>query len=312
MGQGNRIEWLDIAKGIVIILMIVGHSGFVGPNGIQYVVGNFIFAFHMPFFFLASGLTTSWSSWNDFLTKKVRGLLFPFFYYSVIILLLNCCFLQDEPKTYLFSWLQYGWLGYALWFVPVLFISLITCRILKGINKKFWRIVAMIILLFTGYTLRHYHVFFPWNMSTVPYATCLIYIGSIMPMYIKQVDIMYRKWYLYPMLFILTLIICYFFRMDMAWNKCYPVVILTIGALSGSALICMISKSIETRFITIRKIMIRIGQETFFIMAFSQVIMCIFNQYFELHFVLRYLLLVVLLIVGIYLKNRIIHISFIH
>lgn len=46
----KRFDWVDIAKGIAILLMILGHSSL--PNMIQ----NWIYSFHMPFFFFISGV----------------------------------------------------------------------------------------------------------------------------------------------------------------------------------------------------------------------------------------------------------------
>ena len=51
--KGKRIEWIDVSKGITIILMMIGHYV---PYGSQ--VRNFIFAFHMPLFFILSGYCT--------------------------------------------------------------------------------------------------------------------------------------------------------------------------------------------------------------------------------------------------------------
>jgi len=51
----ERIEWLDIAKCITIILMVVGHTT------IPKILSNFIWAFHMPLFFIASGMTTNFN-----------------------------------------------------------------------------------------------------------------------------------------------------------------------------------------------------------------------------------------------------------
>ncbi len=44
----KRIEWVDIARGIGIILVILGHIG-IGK------VGKFIYSFHIPLFFFLSG-----------------------------------------------------------------------------------------------------------------------------------------------------------------------------------------------------------------------------------------------------------------
>jgi uncharacterized membrane protein YcfT len=43
-GQGTRIDWIDIAKGYGILLVILGHLD-VGK------IGTWIYTFHMPLFF---------------------------------------------------------------------------------------------------------------------------------------------------------------------------------------------------------------------------------------------------------------------
>lgn len=77
--KDNRIEWVDFAKGIAILLVIIGHSvsgGFFGN-----LARGLIFSFHMPLFFLLSSLTSKWSSttqeWIKRLKKSCIHLLIP-------------------------------------------------------------------------------------------------------------------------------------------------------------------------------------------------------------------------------------------
>ena len=60
----NRLEWIDIAKGVGIILVVVGHTGrglsavyFPDGTGFLQSMDKAIYAFHMPLFFLLSGIT---------------------------------------------------------------------------------------------------------------------------------------------------------------------------------------------------------------------------------------------------------------
>ena len=59
----TRIEWIDLAKGVGIILVVVGHAGrglqnagLADPRGVLPVLDQAIYAFHMPLFFLLSGV----------------------------------------------------------------------------------------------------------------------------------------------------------------------------------------------------------------------------------------------------------------
>jgi len=52
----NRIDYLDIAKGIGIILVYIGHC-YIGER--TQTLSNviyWIYSFHMPFFFFVSGM----------------------------------------------------------------------------------------------------------------------------------------------------------------------------------------------------------------------------------------------------------------
>ena len=80
-GVSRRLEWMDVAKGIAIILMVVGHTS------IPKSLSDFIWTFHMPLFFIASGWLTSWNknTAQSFIRNKSKNLLLPFFSYSMIV-----------------------------------------------------------------------------------------------------------------------------------------------------------------------------------------------------------------------------------
>lgn len=75
ISKRQRIDWIDVVKGIAIILMIVGHTKC--PKTLNHI----IFSFHMPLFFVLSGLTfTPAKDWKSLLRKTWRsfcGLLLP-------------------------------------------------------------------------------------------------------------------------------------------------------------------------------------------------------------------------------------------
>lgn len=87
----TRIHWIDIAKGIGIILVSFGHI----RNGDEQSVWlpaldtpiNFIYLFHMPLFFFLGGLTfSSRRSFPDFLKRKAQTLLIPYYVFSLYFL----------------------------------------------------------------------------------------------------------------------------------------------------------------------------------------------------------------------------------
>ncbi len=65
-----RIKWIDIAKGIAIILVIIGHTTDVDSTR------GLIFSFHMPLFFMASAFTMKYSdSIKMFFKKNIKSIL---------------------------------------------------------------------------------------------------------------------------------------------------------------------------------------------------------------------------------------------
>lgn len=85
----NRDSSLDVAKGLLIILMVVGHSGC--PEYLNKV----IYLFHMPAFFFISGMLLNdkyFSDCKSFLLRKIKGIYLPFVKWSILFLALHNVF----------------------------------------------------------------------------------------------------------------------------------------------------------------------------------------------------------------------------
>ena len=109
--ENNRIELtdrdlcIDILKGLGIILMVAGHCG--AP------FTNFIYLFHMPIFFLASGYFYKASNSEDFhsvlkfLKKKIISLWFSYVIWTTCFTLLNNFFIKVNIYTNAPIFLEY-------------------------------------------------------------------------------------------------------------------------------------------------------------------------------------------------------------
>ena len=82
----KRIEWVDISKGIAIILMIIGHSG------IPHFLNNWIYSFHMPFFFFISGVLSKQVNQIGYVSNNI------ILKYSMLII---CLYIICITKNYL-------------------------------------------------------------------------------------------------------------------------------------------------------------------------------------------------------------------
>ncbi len=71
--SSKRIAWVDIAKGIAIILVITGHT-----IGYDSALRPLIFMFHMPLFFIMAGYTFKPKSMKAALISSAKRLLIPY------------------------------------------------------------------------------------------------------------------------------------------------------------------------------------------------------------------------------------------
>lgn len=296
MSQIIRTRWLDIAKGITIILMVLGHTS------IPEFVSRFIWAFHMPLFFIASGWTTNWGqkSMLEFTCHKFRTIMVPFFVYSAIVLSIEQIVFGGAIFQ---NWLEKGWQGNALWFIPVLFLSSILGRLIYLMNNRYFRYSLMVVLVIIGASLRYFKIELPWTLYSVPYACFLMMLGTELRQ--LQSYISTSRWWLLTGSFVVTVVISHFWKMDMAWNNILPVLPLTIGAIAGTMMLFSLSAYIEKYSVRATKWLSKIGQETFVVVAFSQIIIMLMLQYTSWSSIIRYPILAVSLVLIAGVKNGI-------
>ena len=146
--MNKRIRWIDIAKGILILLVIIGHCE-VG-SCVKYV----IYSFHMGAFFFLSGLT--FSAKNNpkvFVTKKVKSLLLPYCFFSVLLtaynfakhIVFSSAFnLKDAIMSFFVPISgKYESSVYGLWFLPCIFLTeLLLYSIIRFYSKN--KVVSVI------------------------------------------------------------------------------------------------------------------------------------------------------------------------
>ena len=113
----KRIGYIDIAKGIAIIFIVVGHMGLVyssavSAGGMPPEMVKFAFTFHLPVFFLASGyfFPEDRSLSIPFLKKDAKALLIPYVLSALAIIVL-CTIAApllygDDPVSTAKTWIK--------------------------------------------------------------------------------------------------------------------------------------------------------------------------------------------------------------
>ena len=102
--EKRRIQYIDIAKGIAMICIVLGHLG--NPQ-----INRVVFTFHVPVFFFITGYFINTSlSVKDFIKNKTRTLLCPYIFTCLAIIILATLEYQvfmgsaDRPCACHFRW----------------------------------------------------------------------------------------------------------------------------------------------------------------------------------------------------------------
>lgn len=179
----GRITWIDAAKGLGIILIVLGHLASVEQPSAFYV---YIYAFHVPQFFFISGLTLKPGNkpFGAMLGDKVRTLLVPYFCYALLgyafylagYLAAKAAGLSIEQFNY-GPWrplwgVLHGTLGEGrlvntpLWFVLALFCAFVVGWAINTWIRPLILRWAIVLLLGTAGILVSRHAILPWSLSS--------------------------------------------------------------------------------------------------------------------------------------------------
>lgn len=174
----QRIDSIDIARGIAMLLVIIQHCG---------AYSQFLLSFHMPLFFMVSGMVVMGEKPRNSILQEVykntKRLLIPQLTLGLcecVFLVLSTFYLEHE-----FRMLELNQIVTAIlrwWFLLVLF----QCRILIWFIKKYvfgtrsCEIIVFIVLaalsLFVYYSPGHFRIL-PLYMNLVPLCLMFILIG---------------------------------------------------------------------------------------------------------------------------------------
>ena len=200
-----RDHSIDIAKGIAIILVLLGHIS-ITPKGLTI----WLYSFHIPLFFLCSGMVLSIeknpSIWL-FFKKKAKSLIWPYFTLGISLWLLQNIFLIIHNSTFetkeVVDWnichillklllgyrLHYHY--YTLWFVCVLFVGeLITYVFLRYIYKGPTHAIPVIGigLIFIQWVVFKGIKGFFWSLDLLPCGIAFLLIGYYLRIVKKELS----------------------------------------------------------------------------------------------------------------------------
>lgn len=209
----HRIVLLDIAKGIGILLVFLGHS--LSCSGKQGEMRTVLQSFHMPLFLFVSGIAFSLKKainlcFREIAFKIFKGLFFPFLFFTIVGFV-TLPFLPDAiPITLgkLKSWIVLFLRGISfsngpLWFLPALAACQMFAWFLIYISKKsriislrivsiYLSIITLLLYIIGCFIIvsggKRFVKYIPFYCAVLPFCFIYFYMGMLFSQRVTEND----------------------------------------------------------------------------------------------------------------------------
>jgi len=199
--MNQRLDFVDIAKGIGLILVVCSHSDAFGL--MWYMMDMCI-----PIFFFCSGYTFKMKgTFKESMFKKFRRLFVPYLFFNLVMFCLFCHFSIRELFGILYSRYSLYPLdvtpnikfftsgNYPLWFLTSMIVSYFLFYLLVYFEK--FRHSLMLLYALLVVCFMNSPILLPWSIDTAPLTAMLIYAG----MKVRKIDLISMD--IYQVLFLL-------------------------------------------------------------------------------------------------------------
>lgn len=212
----ERIKEFDVLKGLLIVLVVIGHC--IEEDSKLHQV---IFWFHMPAFFMISGyFINETANIQAFIKNKTRRLVIPYLSWCTIF------YLIFKPESIIKNLVRVVYGGtinttaysYPFWFVNALFCSYILFLLLLKIKSKYRKYYLFGIVAFCYISIHMNKITLPYSapwaldiaIGSLPY----IYIGYLFKRY--RYIVSHRLFVIIPIFFLIYQYIhCFNYSLNM-------------------------------------------------------------------------------------------------
>lgn len=278
----KRLVHIDIAKGLGIVFIVLGHSWFSRFTGLNEI----IFSFHVPLFFLLSGifLNVSEGIKKSFI-NKFSSIMKPYF---LVLIFLGFVYVIIGRKTslefleYLF-YISYGtgeMIPYvAMWFLPSLFVTyMYSMVVIKYVSIRYLYIYLIAFLIIGFMIMDNFRplfieVFNRTNIYALPLSVDIVFVtsfyfllGYLFRNEIKDEEFNFVQFIISAIIFI-YLHYTYDYSMDLNVRRYDDLFISTLLAISGSLIIIQVSRLLRN-LNYFNRLFIELGKASLFILIF--------------------------------------------
>ncbi len=298
METRQRENWIDNAKGIAMICVMVGHLGrhiSYGPWGLGFVYG-----FHLAVFFLLSGYTFKKAVLDkEYIKKKFKRLMVPYFVTCIAIIIMSVIteIAINQDATILtatkaigrnilssfyasgsvtnYAGIEAGIRIGAIWFLPAMFLAIIFFQfILNKFDTTTKRLLISIALALVGYVSAKL-IWLPFSIQPAMFATPFICAGYE----IKAHDLLKKiKWphYIIAGVLLIAGIALEFCYVSFVGASAIDLIISIIVAFAGSLLVYLLAKHVDKI-----KIIGYIGRISIYVMCVHLFLLEACKEYFR-------------------------------
>lgn len=259
--EKNRITYIDTAKCLTILFMILGHIIIffrnLGNNHAQLLI--FIHSFHMPAFFIISGLFFKKEkilkeSFKQFLISKIKSLIIPYLFLDISGGIIDSILKKQFSLKIIVEILKKTFsikpnMG-SNWFLLSLFMgSIILYFFIKYYKEWFKYIIISIVLLFSFHRI---------NISGVEITTTIFFVRGLIGFLFLYIGYSLKDYYFndYNKRIDIIVVVSILLAVIMDINGQIDIwactinnpIYMILGGIVGTFLIIGISKNVDNRF----------------------------------------------------------------
>ena len=191
--MNQRLDYIDIAKGIGIILVVLSHTEY---SELMYYTSAFI----VSIFFFCSGYTSHKKniSYGNCCFRKAVKLLKPYLFFSILLLISfhdfslraiagifysRYCLYPFGTESDICHLMIIG--NYPMWFLTCLTVAYLLYDLLIYHPKYQYMLVVLYLVISIGAT--YLPILLPWSIDTAPLMAAIMFFGTLVRKYFPDI-----------------------------------------------------------------------------------------------------------------------------
>lgn len=218
-------------------------------------VQAFIYAFHMPAFFVIHGILFDVQKWRakplkEFIIKRLKTLIIPYVFFEVIGIIWKAFFYKQSLHTGIYNLLTIRCNVGADWFLPAMFLGSLLFMVYVKHSNKIYAVFSTVICFLLPMAMNGHQLFIVVGRALLAYG--FIMIGSLLKTLFLSEKVKSLLW-----LTVSLLITAFSAIIGLKWgsNDFYTCSVsnplsFAVGGISGTILILGISRTVNIKIVT--------------------------------------------------------------